>query len=154
MLCSVLAALGLFACDAIGLRELKPGVSTGYDVRDKMGKPTMQWTNGDGSQTWEYARAPEGKVNYMITIGPDNILREIRQVLTEENFAKVTNGMTRDQIRRLLGKPGWVTQLDLKQQEVWEWRFDNPHQADLRFDVHFDGSGQVVETSRREEQRH
>lgn len=154
LLCSFFAALGLSACDAIGLRELKPGASTGYDVRDKMGKPTMEWTNGDGSQTWEYARTPEGKANYMFTIGPDNVLREIRQVLTEENFAKVTKGMTREQIRRLLGKPGWVTQLDLKQQEVWEWRFENPHQADMRFGVHFDSSGQVVDTSRREEQRH
>ncbi|MCK7501841.1 MAG: hypothetical protein MZW92_76470 [Comamonadaceae bacterium] len=74
------------------MKDLKPGVSTGFDVRDRMGTPTLEWRNADGSVTWEFARTPEGKVNYMVTIGPDNILREIRQVLTEENFAKVREG--------------------------------------------------------------
>jgi outer membrane protein assembly factor BamE (lipoprotein component of BamABCDE complex) len=149
----IMSLFGLFGCDAVGLRELKPGVSTGFDVRDKMGTPTMEWKNDDGSLTWEFARTPEGKENYMITIGPDNILREIRQVLTEENFAKVEKGMTKDQIRRLLGKPAGMQRFDLKKQEVWDWKFKNPHNVELYFNVHFDESGRVVETSRREEHR-
>lgn len=152
-ICALLAAFGLFGCD-YGMKDLKPGVSTGYDVRDRMGTPTLEWRNTDGSVTWEFARTPEGKVNYMVSIGPDNILREIRQVLTEENFAKVQRGMTRDEIRHLLGKPAHVTRFDLKRQEVWDWKIQTPFpNAEIYIVVHFDDSGRVVETSRREEHR-
>ena len=151
MVCSALAAIGLYGCD-LALSDLKPGVSTGYEVRDRMGPPTMEWRNEDGSLTWEYARTPAGTVNYMIHIGADNILRSIEQVLTEENFARVRPGMTRDEIRHLLGKPAHVTRLDLKRQEVWDWKYKNPFpNIDTYFNVHFDQSGRVVETSRHED---
>ncbi|MBI4755890.1 MAG: outer membrane protein assembly factor BamE [Betaproteobacteria bacterium] len=150
-LCAVLSALGLSACDWFAMKELKPGISTGYDVRERMGTPTLEWRNEDGSLTWEFARTPEGKVNYLITVGPDNIMRSIEQVVTEANFARVQAGMSRDQIRRLLGRPAHVQKLGLKQEEVWEWKYDNPHNADMRFYVHFDIEGRVVTTSRREE---
>jgi SmpA/OmlA family protein len=153
VLVMIISIFGLFGCDAIGWKKLKIGVSTGYDVRDKMGTPTMEWKNEDGSLTWEFARTPEGKENYMVTIGPDNMLREIRQVLTEENFARVEKGMTRDQIRRLLGKPAHVMKLGLDKQEVWDWKYKNPHNAELYFNVHFDAGGAVVETSRTEDHR-
>lgn len=154
LLCALLGSLGLYACDYFALRDLKPGVSTGYEVRDKMGQPSFEWRNADGSLTWEFARTPQGKMNYMVTVGPDNILREIRQVLTEENFAKVQNGMTRDEIRHLLGKPASIMPMRLKRQEVWEWPYTNPHNADMRFDVFFDqATGTVVGVDRREEHR-
>ena len=73
----------LTGCDALIFQELKPGVSTSFEVRDRMGSPTMEWKEPDGSVVWEYPRTPNGVVNYMVTIGPDNVLREIRQVLTE-----------------------------------------------------------------------
>jgi hypothetical protein len=154
VLCSLLAAIGVYGCDYFALKELKPGQSTGYDVRDRMGQPSFEWRNDDGSVTWEFARTPEGKANYMVTVGPDNILREIVQVLTDENFAKVRKGMSRDEVRHLLGKPGSITRFDLKRQEVWEWKVQNlfPN-VDAYIHVHFDDSGQVVETSRREEQK-
>jgi hypothetical protein len=154
VLCGLLAALGLYACDYFALRELKPGQSTGYDVRDRMGQPSFEWRNADGSVTWEFARTPEGKANYLVTVGPDNILREIVQVLTEENFARVRKGMVRDEVRHLLGKPGRITRFDLKRQEVWEWKIHNPFpNVDAFINVHFDDSGRVVETSRHEEQK-
>lgn len=153
-LCALLSALGIYACDYVALKELKPGVSTGFEVRDKMGQPSFEWRNEDGSVTWEFARTPEGKANYMVTVGPDNILREIVQVLTEENFGKVRKGMMRDEIRHLLGKPGRVTRFDLKRQEVWEWKVQNPFpNVDAFINVHFDEAGRVVETSRHEEQK-
>ena len=60
LLLGTLAMLGLAACDAVNMKDLKPGVSTGYDVRDKLGKPGIEWRNDDGSVTWEYTRQPEG----------------------------------------------------------------------------------------------
>lgn len=154
LLCGLLGMLGLHGCDYLALQDLKPGVSTGYEVRDKLGQPSYEWRNTDGSLTWEFARTPQGKANYMVTVGPDNIMREIVQVVTEENFAKVQNGMSRDDIRRLLGKPASVMPMRLKRQEAWEWPYVNPHNADMRFDVFFDqATGTVVGVDRREEHR-
>lgn len=143
----------LAACDAITMKELKPGVSTGYEVRDRMGAPSMEWKNLDGTLTWEYTRQPMGTENFMIVIGPDNIMREIRQVVTEENFGRVEKGMTREQVRRLLGKPGKTMFLDLKKEEVWDWRYKGTHGNDMFFHVHFDPAGNVVATSRTEDHR-
>lgn len=154
LVCGLLAAIGVYGCDYLALKELKPGRSTGYDVRERMGQPSFEWRNDDGSVTWEFARTPEGKANYMVTIGPDNVLREIVQVLTEENFAKVRKGMIRDEVRHLLGKPGRITRFELKRQEVWEWKVQHPFpNVEAFINVHFDDSGRVVETSRHEEHR-
>ncbi len=142
----LLAAL-LPACDAINLKELKPGVSTGYEVRDRMGAPSMEWQEKDGSRIWEYARTPEGTNNYMLVIGPDNVLREIRQVLTPANFAKVQPGMHQEDIRRLLGKPAQIIPFPLKKEVVWDWKTQSENNRETFFNVHFDEAGVVTGTS-------
>ena len=118
-LCAILAALGISACDYFNLRELQPGVSTATEVRDRFGTPEMEWVNTDGSVTWEFSRQPEGIECFMITIGPDNILRRIDQVLDEQTFARVVNGLNGDEVRRLLGKPARSQFFQLKQETVW-----------------------------------
>jgi hypothetical protein len=142
------ALLSLLGCDRTN--ELRPGVSTTAEVIEKMGKPTMEWQEGT-NRVWEYPFTPEGTRNYMLTIGPDGILKAMEQVLTPENFARVQPGMTREQIRRLLGKPASVQFLELKQEEVWEWKEQTPFpDSDMRFNVYFSNTGQVTRTGRHE----
>ncbi len=142
------ALLALLGCDRTG--ELRPGVSTAAEVVEKMGRPAMEWREG-ADQVWEYPFTPEGSRNYMLTIGPDGVLKTMEQVLTAENFARVAPGMTRDQVRRLLGKPASTMVLELKREEVWDWKETSPFPGtDLRFNVHFDHDGRVTHTSRNE----
>lgn len=142
------ALLSLLGCDRT--HELRPGVSTIVDIVDKLGRPTMEWQEGE-NKVWEYPFTPEGTRNYMLTIGPDGVLKAMEQVLTPENFAKVQPGMTREQIRRLLGKPASVQFFDLKQEEAWEWKeASSLPGVDMRFVVHFSNSGMVTGTSRYE----
>lgn len=149
-----MAVLGLHACGVPTEPQFTPGVSTGTEVRDRMGTPTMEWKNNDGSVTWEFARTPEGNRNYMATIGADNVLRDFHQTISEQNFAQVKAGMDKQQVRRLLGKPKSVTTLDLKRQEVWDWPYPTPFpNKDMRFNVHFGADGKVQETSRSEDMR-
>jgi hypothetical protein len=135
------------ACDGIALKDLKPGLSTDRDVRNRMGRPNMTWKDADGTQTWEYPRTPEGIVNYMIVIGPDNLLREVRQVLTEENFGKVKEGMSREEVRRMLGQPAHELYFPLKKQHVWDWKTKVDAGMVWFFNVHFDEAGRVANTS-------
>ena len=136
------------AFDGIILKKLKSGISTTQDVLHRMGPPTMTWTDANGSQTWEYTRMPYGIVNYMIDFDSNKILRNIRQVLTKENFACVKENMTREQIRRLLGKPAHEFYFSRQKEHVWDWNTMAEAGADnYYFNVHFDEEGRVLRTS-------
>jgi len=142
------ALLTLLGCDRT--QELRPGISTAAEVVEKMGKPTMEWQEG-ADQVWEYPFTPEGTRNYMLTLGPDGILKSMEQVLTPENFARVQPGMTRAQIRRLLGRPASVQLFERQQEEVWEWKEQTPlPSSDMRFNVYFSNTGEVTRTGRHE----
>ena len=141
----VLAALRP-ACDGINLGKLKPGISTVHDVRASMGPPSMEWCDADGSMTWEYPRMPQGLVNYMLDFAPDKRLREVRQVLSEANFARIVPGMTRDDVRRRLGRSVREQHFALKKEYAWEWRTKSESGYDYFFDVYFDESGRVTRT--------
>ncbi|NMG75640.1 hypothetical protein [Aromatoleum diolicum] len=155
LLCNLLAALGLNACDYFNLQELKPGVSTAMEVRERFGPPAVEWHNEDGSVTWEYSRQPQGSECYMMTIGPDNVLRAVEQVLNEKNFARIQAGMNGDEVRRVLGAPGSRERFELSRETVWNWRIaSQPTGGDpVFFSVHFNDDGRVVRTSRNVEYR-
>ncbi len=150
-LCTFLAALGISACDYFNLRELQPGVSTATEVRERFGVPEMEWANTDGSVTWEFSRQPEGIECFMITIGADNILRRVDQVLDEQSFARVVKGLNGDEVRRLLGKPARSQFFQLKQETVWEWKISHGFAGSSEpvfFTVSFNTDGRVVGTGR------
>jgi hypothetical protein len=147
LLLGALAMLGLAACDAVNMKDLKPGVSTGYDVRDKLGKPGIEWRNDDGSVTWEYTRQPEGTECFMATIGPDNILKSLDNVLTPE---------LRPRPARLDPRPGAPP---ARQAALGAEVCDEEgggvglapapeFSAEVFFNIHFDEAGVVTGTSR------
>ncbi len=150
---AAVAAAVLPACDGINLKELKPGVSTAAEVRSRLGNPAYEHRNDDGSVTWEYNRQPNGVECHMITIGPDQIVSKIEQALNEANLARVQEGMGKEAVRRLLGKPGTVTTFSNLGEEVWDWRVAGLTPAEeAHFHVHFAlADGRVKKTSRRVE---
>jgi hypothetical protein len=152
---TTLAAAALSACDAINIQELKPGVSTAAEVRSRMGVPTQEFRNRDGTMTLEFSRQPAGIDCYMVTIGPDQIMTKIEQVLNDANLAKVVAGMDRDEVRRLLGAPGSKTSYQNSQEEVWDWHVGGTISTEeAHFHAHFDpATGLVKRTSRRIEPR-
>ena len=129
--------LTLTACDPQRISELKEGVSTEADVRDRFGAPENVWDEPGGARTFEYNRQPAGQVNYMITIGADGRMSALRQVLTPENFARVQPGQRMDEVRRLLGKPAKATPYPLKNETHVDWRYlEAPNQAKVFTVVH------------------
>ena len=148
---SAIVAAALPACDYVNLKEIKPGVTTQADVRSRMGEPGFIHWNDDGTATWEYARQPNGSSCYMITFGQDHVVAKVEQVLNDANYAKVRVGMSKDDIRRLLGAPGSKQTFDNLREEIWEWRIEGvPSTEETYFMVHFDtGHGAVKKTSRR-----
>lgn len=144
-----ISALGLAAallaagCDEQRAAKLEEGVSTEADVRKQFGAPVDIYEHADGSRTLDYPRQPEGQSNYYITIGADGKMSSLRQLLNAANFAKVQPGMSGDEVRKILGRPGKVTPFALKQEEVWDWRWRDG-QTNKVFSVTFDAQGRVL----------
>src|SRR5687768_9137809 len=141
--------LWLGACDRggrpiqeFGLDKLAKGVSTESDVRGVMGQPDTVWEQEDGARTLEYPKGPEGVRTWMFDIDRSGKLSDYRQVLSEATFGAIRPGMSRDEVRRMLGRPKSVAEYRLKNEEVWDWRYHDPTNTPRFFNVHFDkGTG-------------
>ncbi|MGN6669608.1 MAG: outer membrane protein assembly factor BamE domain-containing protein [Trinickia sp.] len=143
------AFLNAIKPDALLLKGLTPGVTTEAQIRDQMGQPETERDAPDGSKRLEYPRGPQGTATYMVDIDAQGKLIAVTQVLTAANFAKVRVGMTQDEVRALLGKPGEVAVYRLKPETVWSWKWqEGGPSGDAFFNVHFDASGHVYTTSR------
>ena len=138
--------VGLSGCDPQRIAELEEGIATEADVRVKFGEPAAVYADDNGARTFEYPRQPAGQVNYMITIGADGKMSALRQVLKPSNFVKVEPGWDKAQVRRLLGLPAKTQRFELKQEEVWDWRFADGHE-NKRFSVTFDTLGRVTSSA-------
>jgi hypothetical protein len=136
------AVAGLAACDRV--EKLEEGVSTEVEVRKQFGEPVTIITDADGTRTFEYPRQPEGWTNYLIKIGPDGKMSSLRQLLNEDNFAKVKPGMTQLQVRAMLGRPAKMWHFDLKNEDVWDWRFKQGGNESKMFSVTFAADGKAT----------
>jgi len=139
----------VLAAGCASFESLKPGMPA-QQVESRVGAPADIRKAGDGSEVWEYPLGPLGRQTYMVTVGADHSVKAVRQVMSDEYFAKVTKGMSRDEVRDLLGRPGEISTFPARNEEVWTWRYlaQNP----MLFHVMFDrGTGTVRSTLRLEE---
>ena len=146
-----LLLLALAACLA-GCANLT-AVSSGMpaqQVQAKLGAPETIRKNADGSEVWEYPGGPLGRQTYMVTLGSDRAVQEVHQVLNDEYFSRVRAGMSRDEVRRLLGKPGEIMVFGARDEEVWSWCYQQ--QNPMFFNVLFDRTAGTVRTIQRIEE--
>jgi len=109
---------------------LPPGVQaplaspgqTEAEVLARFGPPTSRYTLPAGAQRLEYASGPYGRTTLMVDLGADGRVSTSQQVLTEANFAQVSDGMPRDAVLRLLGRPGDKAN-EYMDRQTWSWRY-------------------------------
>jgi hypothetical protein len=149
----VLALLAGFAvfltgCDNQRISQLEEGVASEGDVKMKFGEPEKVWDGENGAKIFEYSRQPAGTQNYMITIGTDGKMSALRQVLTPQNFVKITPGMMMEDVRKMLGKPMKITPYELQMKWHYDWRYmDGPNATDTKiFTVVFNPDLKVIST--------
>ena len=148
---SAFAAALLPACDVVNLPEIKPGITTQAEVRNRMGEPGFIHWNDDGTATWEYSRQPAGVHCYMISFDRQEIVSRLDQVLNETSYGLLRPGMSKDEVRRLYGQPARKQVFTNLREEIWEWRIEGVMPLDeTYFMVHFDtGHGAVKKSSKR-----
>lgn len=154
---AALAAAVLPACDGFNLQEIRPGITTQAEVRARMGEPSRIHWNDDGTAVWEYNRQPSGVHCHMIGFNRDQIVASVEQVLNARNYARIRDGMSKDDVARLLGSPGRKEVFANLGEEIWEWRVEGlpPLPAEEHyFAVHFSlADGGVKKTSQRVEHK-
>jgi hypothetical protein len=92
------------------------------EVLARLGTPTSRYTLPAGGQRLEYATGPFGRTTLMVDLGGDGRVTGSAQVLTEANFAKVRDGMPRDEVLRLLGRPADKAG-EYMNRQTWSWRY-------------------------------
>jgi hypothetical protein len=146
----LLGVLALAGCASF--EEISAGTSS-RQVEALVGVPAQVWKDADGSEVWEYPLGPFGVETYMVSFGPDHAVRQVRQVLTEETIATLRVGMSRDDVRRLLGKPREIRNIDLSDEEIWSWRYREWRVRNMELHVQFDrASGTLKAYSRHQEE--
>src|SRR5204862_6362791 len=83
-LLAVCSAL-LLGCAADVHRAVSPGMASA-EVGSLVGKPTASGQLPDGSAYWDYSRQPY--YTDRVTFGPDDRVREVPNLLTEQNYEK------------------------------------------------------------------
>ncbi len=136
-------------CTHFGVSGFAPGTTTEAELRARLGAPDKVWVEPDGGKLLEFSGQPSGTFCYMITVGPDGKVREIRQAFSEENLRRVVPGLTQDETRRLLGGPEEKLQFALKpEEEVWSWRIEDTTEKTVYFNAYFGVDGRVLRTDR------
>jgi len=103
-------------------RSFAPGSSI-VDVRARVGIPTDIRFDRNGDELWEYAQGPQGTETYLVRVGLDGKVKEVTQLLTEDQLMKIVPGtMTKADARNLLGRPSDETFTGAAG-TVWSWRF-------------------------------
>jgi len=137
-LCAVCAAV-LFGCATDVHRAVSPGMASS-DVGARVGKPTAMGKLADGSAYWDYSRQPY--YTDRVTFGPDARVREVRNLLTEQNFENLQKGMTLEEIVSIVG-PAYIRNMYANGTTVWTYRYYDIGIAKL-LHVTLDPSGRLL----------
>lgn len=102
-------------------RSFAPGSSI-VDVLARAGPPTDIRFDRNGDELWEYATGPQGTETYLVRSGSDRKVKDVTQLLTDDQLMKIVPGtMTKADVRNLLGRPSDQTFTGAG--TVWSWRF-------------------------------
>lgn len=146
----VAMALLVAGCASYDGRGLQAGSSRLADVTRIMGEPALRWTDPEGGETLAYPRGPAGYHTYFVRFDRSGVLVSSANVLEPKQFARLREGMTQEEVLRVIGPPfpGWTQYFKARDELVWEWRWCDDFGEAARFNALFDGtSGRLRSTA-------
>ena len=118
----VTALLG--GCSSFDGRGLMPGRSGEAEIVGLMGAPSQRAALPNGDTALYFSRLPEGRSVYVVTLGPDGVMRSIEQRLLRTNLKKIAAGAsTMKDVRELFGPPGREGRLERQARTWWEYKY-------------------------------
>jgi hypothetical protein len=98
----LLLGAALAGCASDPQRNIAAGMSES-EVGSRFGKPVASGRLASGEEYWDYSRQPFGYTISRVTFTPDGRVRDVRNLLTEDNFKNLRNGMTPDEVVAVVG---------------------------------------------------
>jgi hypothetical protein len=129
---------------------VRPGVTSAEEVVRRNGPPAVEVADPDGGKSMAYPRGYFTGQTYMVRVGRDGMVQSVEQVLSDERFYRIVQGLTREDVLRLIGPPIETMDLPRLQQTAWDYRYRDTWGYDAILSVMFDRQGIVVgRTTRR-----
>jgi hypothetical protein len=141
LLLGFLACSALVGCAASVPRLVSPGMAAA-DVSAHVGKPAAEGRFASDEPYWDYTHQPFGYANYRVTFGPDDRVRDVRNLLTEQNFANIRPKMTSKEVAAIVG-PSARRYSYWNGTTSWTYRYLDGQIVKL-LNVIFDPHGQVL----------
>ena len=92
-------------------------------ARQALIAPTGEYALPGGGTRLEYAQGGFGRQTYMLDFDAGGTLVSSQQVLTGENFAAITPGLSSADVRMRLGRPVHVFSVPWQKLHVWNYRY-------------------------------
>lgn len=99
---ALLLAFAVLAGCATAVRSVSPGM-TADEVSAKLGRPAASGRLPAGEEYRDYSQQPFGYTLERITFAADGRVREVRNLLTEDNFKHLHAGMTPLEVVAVVG---------------------------------------------------
>ena len=110
------------------------------EVVAALGPATGRYALAAGGQRLEFAQGPFGVRTWMVDLDPQGRVLTIKQVMDSHYFNQVQEGMDREALLLLLGRPA-ARQGEWQNRETWSWRYANTDCLWVR--VTLDAQGKV-----------
>lgn len=130
----------LAACATLGAPALQPGLSEA-EVNARLAPLTGRYALPSGGTRLEYARGPMGRTTWMVDLDAQGRVTRWAQVMDGAYFAQVVDGMPREALLRLLGRPAHRAG-EWQNRETWYWRY--PTNECLWYAVTLSAEGKVM----------
>lgn len=117
---------------------------TEAELATRMGPPSAEYRNSDGSRTLAYSTGPFGTETYIAQVAPTGQVVSVQNARNDDTFQRIVPGMTREQVLRMIGPPGETMAFARTGQDSWEYHFIDTWGYRAFFYVNFDASGVVV----------
>jgi hypothetical protein len=119
------------------------------EVVARYGQPSEEWQQPDGTRVLMYADTPLGYGSTRYIVDKDHAVIAVEPVINDEHFARLKAGMTEEDVRHELGRPGERAAYRNLNEYVWSWRYLEFGNRRMFFNAHFDSSsGRLKHTSR------
>ena len=102
----LMACLLLAACSGYAPPDAVIGMSRD-ELLLRMGQPDTELASKEGARL-EFPRGPAGKHTWFVYLDGKGKVSRAEQVLTEQNFSRISPDMTQAEVRQLLGRPSAV----------------------------------------------
>ena len=123
-LVALFAGLVVAGCASFSGAGLVPGKSTAAEVEALMGAPAQRLRRPNGDSALYFSRLPEGRAVYVVSVGPDGVMKSIEQRLVRANLKQLFAGTsTMNDVRELFGPPGREGRLERQARTWWEYKY-------------------------------